>query len=87
LKIILNILEKLVEITNFKFELLHECSKSGELSFNHIPSELKEDFKEEYDEFHKFLFKSKKEYYSLNKSSSNIDSKKYLDLISESILN
>ena len=86
LEILLNILDKLVEITNFKVELLHKCSNE-DLSFNNIPNEFKDEFKEHYEEFHNFLFKSKKEYYSLNKSSSNIDSKKYLDLMSESILN
>lgn len=86
LEILLNIIEKLLDITNYKFDLLYESSKNGELSFEYIPLELKEEFKEKYDEFHKFLFNSKKEYYSLNKNHSNQNSKKYFNLMAESIL-
>lgn len=86
LKILLNIIEKLLDITNYKFDLLNKSSKNGELSFEYIPLELKKEFKEKYDEFHKFLFNSKKEYYSLNKNHSNQNSKKYFNLMAESIL-
>lgn len=86
LEILLNIIEKLLDITNYKFDLLYESSKNGELSFEYIPLELKGEFKEKYDEFHKFLFNSKKEYYSLNKNHSNQNSKKYFNLMAESIL-
>lgn len=87
IQIISMILEKLIEITSFKFYLLFKDNISCELDLSHIPEEDVLKFKNEYKKFHKFLFDSKRKFYTNEKNELYGSSKKYFNLMKDELIN
>lgn len=85
LMVISDIINRLYEITNLKFDLLHQSSRDGVISFDFITEDSKKIFEDQYEKFSDYYFDAKVEYYSYsNKKPSGI-SKKYLNLMEDEI--
>lgn len=87
LMVISDIIAKLNEITDLKFELLHQSSRDGNISFDFISEDSKKIFKDQYEKFADYYFDAKVEYYSYSNKKPAGYSKKYLNLMKDQIFN